>query len=480
MPEVTTSASIKVASIPTSIESFTLTAAGATTPLVTQNVSGATSGCSTSGSTFTCTASFTANVGQGEYLFQGFGGTNGTGTVVAHGTLILSIVAGAAAFPVTVSGTESSLGLALSDPNPLEGKSESITLFVTAFDATGEQIVASGAATESIKLAVGAPPSGYSAAPTPSSPLSFPTQTSTALAYTGAHVEGAYTGAFGSYTSQGVTLQSVPPPVASPASITVGVGKTQNFTVTETGYAGQFSAGSGTPTVATVAAGSTAGTFTVTGVSGGNATITVTDSYGHTTTVAVLVTNTGIPVTVPPYSIVLNPSAVTFTIVGQKQVFAASEQGYSGTFTVKSAKTTITSVSPSSGTTFTAKAVASGSTTLTVTDSEGHTAVFSTLLGKGGSIPITIPPTFTASPSALSFTGAGQTATFAVTETGYTGSFTASVDNANVATVTASSTSQFTVTAAGSPGTANITVSDGRGNSVTVTVGVTITTIPIT
>lgn len=85
-------------------------------------------------------------------------------------------------------------------------------------------------------------------------------------------------------------------------------------------------------------------------------------------------------------------------------------------------------------------------------------------------------PQFSVNPTQLSFTAAGQTGTFTVSESGYSGGFTPTSGNTNVATVSGAGTS-FTVTAV-SAGQSLITVKDGNGNIATATVTVTTTSVP--
>jgi hypothetical protein len=86
--------------------------------------------------------------------------------------------------------------------------------------------------------------------------------------------------------------------VATPTALTFATSAStaQTFAVSESGYTGAFSAVSSTPAVATVAAGQTAGTFTVTPLESGTTTITITGaSAGAAATVSVSV---GAPITV--------------------------------------------------------------------------------------------------------------------------------------------------------------------------------------
>lgn len=91
-------------------------------------------------------------------------------------------------------------------------------------------------------------------------------------------------------------------------SLVLGTSPSSTFTVTETGYTGNFTATSSDATVVTVAAGSAPaatarqpqstssatsnGTFTLTAVDGGTATITITDANGNSSSFPVSVTST--------------------------------------------------------------------------------------------------------------------------------------------------------------------------------------------
>lgn len=77
--------------------------------------------------------------------------------------------------------------------------------------------------------------------------------------------------------------------------------------------------------------------------------------------------------------------------------------------------------------------------------------------------------------TSLSFDVANQTASVTVSESGYTGTFTAQSNGAAVATVGPASGTAFTVTAIGA-GSATITFTDASGRSAQISVTVTIST----
>lgn len=84
-----------------------------------------------------------------------------------------------------------------------------------------------------------------------------------------------------------------------------------------------------------------------------------------------------------------------------------------------------------------------------------------------------------ASPTSIALNSAGDTASFSVSETSYTGAFnaTASPQCAGIASVAPSSSnpSQYVVTAGSKAGTCSITVGDSYGQHLGIGVTVTIT-----
>jgi hypothetical protein len=95
------------------------------------------------------------------------------------------------------------------------------------------------------------------------------------------------------------------------------------------------------------------------------------------------------------------------------------------------------------------------------------------------SAPHIAPGEVVVNPSKITVKKAGGTVNFDATQQNGNDSFTAVSDNANVATVTPSSTKTFTVTATGD-GTAHITVTGAGGKTAVVTVNATGTIIPST
>jgi len=75
----------------------------------------------------------------------------------------------------------------------------------------------------------------------------------------------------------------------TPLSATIAPGGQQTITVSETHYAGAWTASSANTGIATVAPGLTANTFTVTGVAAGKVKITISDSKGNSAVVVITV-----------------------------------------------------------------------------------------------------------------------------------------------------------------------------------------------
>lgn len=209
------------------------------------------------------------------------------------------------------------------------------------------------------------------------------------------------------------------------SQLTLSGGATSaQFTVSEPGYFGSFTATSSNTAVATVtpatetvssrvrrteSAGPESATFTVDAVANGTATVSVTDQNDRKGAFTVVVsglstspTPTPSPSASPsasprptaspspsatphptpspspspsptptPQPVIASPSSVSLTSIGATQPVTVSEGGYGGSFTAASANTAVATVTPASGTSFTVTAVAVGSTTITFTSANG-------------------------------------------------------------------------------------------------------------
>jgi len=144
-----------------------------------------------------------------------------------------------------------------------------------------------------------------------------------------------------------------------------------------------------------------------------------------------------------------------------------SESGYTGSFTSSgcSGIATVTPQTASGGSqVFTiAAGTSTGSCSLTFTDTNAQSVI----------VTVTVTGALMASPTTLSFvSGTTTPKTFTATETGYTGTLTASSSCGSIATVSPAtatgSPATFTVTP-GATGTCSITVRDSLGNTTVVT-----------
>jgi sugar lactone lactonase YvrE len=171
--------------------------------------------------------------------------------------------------------------------------------------------------------------------------------------------------------------------------------------------------------------------------------------------------------------VVATPSSLSFANVGSAYsgTVALSESGYSGPFSASVVDTSIASVTQS-GSTLTVTPVAPGSTSLYVIGGGGNSVY----------VPIAVSTSsgsVVASPTSLSFVNIGPaySATVAVSEAGYSGSFTLSGNDTTIATATISG-STITVTPV-QTGSTTLIVTGGSGASVGIPIGVTVSNIGV-
>jgi hypothetical protein len=238
----------------------------------------------------------------------------------------------------------------------------------------------------------------------------------------------------------------------------------------ETNFTGPFTASSSTGGVVSISSATridpNTEQFTIAASGAGTTDVSISDGSSSTSLTVTVVGG-------------LTLSASTLSIAaGGSTPLTAFEPYYTGTITTPNCGTTASfsptsrnaSGGPTSSAAFTVTAGITGTCNGTVTDNHGQSKPL-TVTVTGG--------TFSISPTSSkinAFGNTGKTATFAATETGYGGTFTASSSNTGIATVSsasnAGSPASFTVTAAGS-GTATITVSDGTPPDQTYNVTVT-------
>jgi hypothetical protein len=108
----------------------------------------------------------------------------------------------------------------------------------------------------------------------------------------------------------------------------------------------------------------------------------------------------------------------------------------------------------------------------------GSTTNLSPILTPSTSPPASPTPVVSipSSSTAFGFYAPGQTQSFSVAQSGYVGPFSASSNNASVATVTPESANSFVITTGSTAGFATITVTGGSGLTATVQVTLSIVT----
>jgi len=216
----------------------------------------------------------------------------------------------------------------------------------------------------------------------------------------------------------GITTTRVAAPVlqlpGNATSLAISGATTAQFSVSEPGYNGTFTATSSNTAVATVtpmtiqsssdtraaesertvASDSGGATFTIETFENGTTTITVSDQNGGSSQFIVTVTGASPAPSASPTAsptatplVVASPAALNFTATGQTGTVAVSENAYSGSFAAASSNTGVATVSPASGTSFTISAVAAGTASVTFTDSnQNSSSVSVTVTTSSGSI----------------------------------------------------------------------------------------------
>jgi hypothetical protein len=261
--------------------------------------------------------------------------------------------------------------------------------------------------------------------------------------------------------------------MASPTSLSFIAGSTtaQHVTVTESGYTGTLTATSTCASVATVSPASATGspaTFTVTPVASGTCQVTIHDTFGNSALVAVTVAQ----------PLVASPTTVTLPTNGTvSSTVTVSETGYTGQFIATntgSCGTSFANVSTASGNgpsaTFTISRIAtySGTCSFTIIDNQNQSVTVTV------NAPALQP--FTATPSSLTMpTNGATTASFTISESGYTGTFTQMTNTcgglvtSNGGTGSAGSIT-YTLTRGTASGSCQILYADAYGQTATESV----------
>jgi hypothetical protein len=283
-----------------------------------------------------------------------------------------------------------------------------------------------------------------------------------------------FTGAGAQSAPLAVSVAPLGDVLADPSSLTfvsAGSRSAKPVAVSQTGYTQSFTESdtcNGIATVAEEANGKGSASYTVTAVANGDCVATFTGGNKLSTPVSIAV---AIP---PPGPVVVNPNALTFTATGSgaSQLVAVSQSGFTGSFTESDNCTGIATIVPAS---------AVGGARYRVTpEAKGNcTATFHG--GGGQSSPLTIevapPGSVVVNPSAMAFTatGSGASQTVAISQSGFSGSFTETDNCTGIATIVPASAvggTHYRVTPE-AKGNCAATFHGGNGESAPLTIGVT-------
>lgn len=232
----------------------------------------------------------------------------------------------------------------------------------------------------------------------------------------------------------------------APASLTLGVGSSQDFTIS--GGRAPYSAVTNNASVAV--GGVDGSSLTLGGISVGSAEITIRDALGATSAVSVTVSTKPLFTTAPSSVTVASGSSPIYTIGGGVAPYTAT-----------SSNASVAAVSVS-GANLTVTGIAVGTANVLVRDSAGALVTLAVTVPSASTLPL-----FTTAPASVTL-AVGTSATYAIG--GGSGPYTATSSNTGVASVTQGASS-FTITGVAN-GSANLVVRDSAGS--TVSVGVTV------
>ena len=243
---------------------------------------------------------------------------------------------------------------------------------------------------------------------------------------------------------------------SAPASVVVAVGAAPSYTIG--GGTAPYIASSSNTGVATAVVNGTS--FSITGVAAGNALINIVDAVGKSLITNVTVGTSAVTAALfvtAPSSVVIATSGSTSYLVG----------GGSGAYVASSSNTSIATATVS-GTSLTIAGVAAGTAQVSVFDLTGNSVKVNVTIGSGSlsSLYMTAPSAVTLAPAA--------TPTYVVG--GGTAPYIVSTSNARVATVTVSGTT-LTITGVAA-GSAQISVFDATGASVSTLATVSVDATP--
>ena len=242
-----------------------------------------------------------------------------------------------------------------------------------------------------------------------------------------------------------------PPPLftTAPASLTLAVGSSQDFTIS--GGKAPYTAVTNN---ASVAVGGVDGTsLTLGGVSAGSAEITVRDALGATSAVSVTVNTKPLFTTAPPSITVATGSSPIYTIGGGIAPYTATSSNAS----VATAST--------SGPSLAVTGVAPGSASVLVRDSAGAAVTLAVTVPSTSALPL-----FTTAPPSVTL-AVGTSTTYTIG--GGSGPYTATSSNTSAVTTSLSGTSLTLRSVAN--GAAIVQVRDASGATVSISATVNAT-----
>ncbi len=334
-----------------STQSLTISVASPNTPTATRSAN-----CSAN----VCSISIEAPTGYDSFTIQLFDGANGSGNLLAAGSVWQTILIGTAnSVNVTFIGVAKKVTLAAS-PNSLPyGAASSSNITVAEIDADGNTIVGPGAYAAPISLSL-------------SGAAGVATLTPTDVTQPGETVALLYTG----QASTGMTITATAPnvlPVTIAFGITGGPSPSPTPVATATATPIPTATPMPTPTPSPTVAPTPTPTPTPTPI--------------PTASASPVPTATPIPTATPNSAIVISPYSLNFFNTGAAyaQTFTVGENGFSGTYTETDtchpSSGTIATLSPTSAggpnAIFTVTPVNAGTCTITITDGIGNTAAVS-------------------------------------------------------------------------------------------------------
>jgi hypothetical protein len=141
-----------------STASITVTLAGQTTPLATENLSAGAPGCTATAAGTSCTVTVTAPAGSQTFAIATFDGPNGTGHQLSVAKVPASITASSTtSIPLALQGVVASVTALLGSSSVPAGAPASVSITIVAYDANQNIIVGPGNFSSPVTLALNDP-----------------------------------------------------------------------------------------------------------------------------------------------------------------------------------------------------------------------------------------------------------------------------------------------------------------------------------